>query len=81
MVNPDTGAGGVDDGSEVGRGSDPLDPSDDFPVGLTRSHRPVDPTRRRAARTSQVGEGTPTRCRCEAIAPATGEPFDPSGAP
>lgn len=30
--NPDTDGGGVDDGTEVNRGSDPLDPSDDFPA-------------------------------------------------
>ena len=29
--NSDSDNGGVDDGTEVGRGSDPLDPSDDFP--------------------------------------------------
>ncbi len=28
--HPDTDAGGVDDGAEVNRGTDPLDPSDDF---------------------------------------------------
>jgi MYXO-CTERM domain-containing protein len=30
-LNPDTDGGGVPDGEEVQRGSDPLDPSDDFP--------------------------------------------------
>lgn len=30
--NPDTDGGGVDDGTEVNRGSDPLDPEDDFPT-------------------------------------------------
>jgi uncharacterized repeat protein (TIGR01451 family) len=31
--DPDTDDGGVNDGVEVGRGSDPLDPADDFPAG------------------------------------------------
>jgi len=32
---PDTDGGGVDDGDEVDAGTDPLDPSDDFPVETT----------------------------------------------
>ncbi|MFA4814709.1 MAG: S-layer homology domain-containing protein [Candidatus Gracilibacteria bacterium] len=38
--NPDTDSGGVDDGSEVNRGSDPLDSSDDFGDGSLEGVEP-----------------------------------------
>lgn len=38
--NPDTDSGGVDDGSEVGRSSDPLDESDDFGDGSLEGVEP-----------------------------------------
>jgi hypothetical protein len=38
--NPDTDAGGVDDGTEVGRGTDPLLGSDDFGSGTLNSAEP-----------------------------------------
>jgi hypothetical protein len=38
--NPDTDAGGVDDGTEVGRSTDPLDGSDDFGAGTLNSSEP-----------------------------------------
>lgn len=38
--NPDTDSGGVDDGSEVGRSSDPLDESDDFGDGSLEGIEP-----------------------------------------
>jgi uncharacterized repeat protein (TIGR01451 family) len=49
--DPDTDNGGVPDGTEVGRGSDPLDPSDDFPAdpGRVRGSTACD------CRTSQGG--------------------------
>jgi uncharacterized repeat protein (TIGR01451 family) len=38
--NPDTDAGGVDDGTEVGRGTDPLDGTDDFGSGTLNAAEP-----------------------------------------
>lgn len=42
-IDADTDGGGIKDGEEVLRGSDPLDPADDFPTAPTEEKPPVEP--------------------------------------